>query len=274
MTAAVMRKCIDTGISATRSEYIISKFHQSIGWDAVINDVLPSAPLSASTWDEIVDISVASLCESGLTVQYQEVLEWHQDLGDIHAEDLPLIKSLPRFLQHFKRHGIIISICTSDDRASTNACLQNWDISDLVDFSICGDEVGKECKPSPEPLFELCRRAGVSPSESLVVGDTSSDTQMGVRAGAGFVVGVLTGSGNKEQLLNTGADIVLPSIIYLKGLLLLSTEPFTRNVSIADVMQIDEFSEMDEDTLFLSKDELVCSGIPKEDAHKFQCRDD
>ena len=66
MTAAVMRKCIDTGISATRAENIISKFHESIGWDVLLDDVLPSAPLSASTWDEIVDISVASLCDSGL----------------------------------------------------------------------------------------------------------------------------------------------------------------------------------------------------------------
>jgi HAD superfamily hydrolase (TIGR01549 family) len=272
MTAAVMRKCIDTGISATRAENIISKFHESIGWDVLLDDVLPSAPLSASTWDEIVDISVASLCDSGLTIQYQEVLEWHQDLGDIHAEDLPLIKSLPRFLQHFRHHGIIVSICTSDDRASTKACLRNWKISHLVDFSLCGDEVGKDCKPSPEPLFELCRRAGVSPSQCLVVGDTSSDTQMGVRAGAGFVVGVLTGSGNKEQLLDTGADIVLPNIGFLKGLLLLGTEPFSRNESIADVMDIDEFYAMDDEDMFPTKDELACSENIA--AHELRCRDD
>jgi phosphoglycolate phosphatase len=258
MTAAVQRKCIDTGISTTQAEHIVSKFHESIGWDAVANNVMPSAPLSAGTWDEIVDISAASLNHSGLTIQHQEVLEWHQDLGDIHADDFPLIKSLPRFLQYFRHHGIIISICTSDDRASTKACLQNWDITDLVDFSICGDEVGKECKPSPEPLFELCRRARVSPSECLVVGDTSSDTQMGARAGAGLVVGVLTGSGTKEQLLSTGADIVLPSIGFLKGLLLLSKEPFTRTGSIADVMDIDKFDSMDGCT-FPGNDELVIS---------------
>ena len=258
MTAAVQRKCVDTGISTTQAEHIVSKFHESIGWNAVVSDVVPSAPLSAGTWDDIVDISAAILYDSGLTIQHQEVLEWHQDLGDIHAEDLPLIKSLPRFLKYFRHHGIIISICTSDDRASTNSCLQNWDITHLVDFSICGDEVGKECKPSPEPLFELCRRAGVLPSECMVVGDTSSDTQMGVRAGAGFVVGVLTGSGTKEQLLDTGADIVLPSIGFLQGLLLLSTEPSIRNGSIADVMDIDEFDSMDE-SIFPEKDELVIS---------------
>ena len=76
--------------------------------------------------------------------------------------------------------------------------MRRWNVSDLVDFSICGDEVGAgESKPSPRPLLELCRRAGggITPRECLVVGDTRSDTEMGRRSGAGFVVGVLTGSG-------------------------------------------------------------------------------
>ena len=77
----------------------------------------------------------------------------------------------------------------------------------------------------PEPVYELCRHAGVLPSECLVVGETSNDTQiMGVRGGAGYVVGVLTGSGTKDQLLNTGANIVLPNIGYLEKLLLLSSK--------------------------------------------------
>ena len=127
MTYAVQQKCLSSGISSSQAAHIISKFHKEIGWDVRINDVVSSAPLSAATWDEIVAISAASLADSGLAVEHHEVLEWHQNLGDIHAEDLPLVKNLPRFLQHFKRHGIQISICTSDDRASTNTCMRNWD---------------------------------------------------------------------------------------------------------------------------------------------------
>ncbi|KAL7431888.1 hypothetical protein ACHAXH_002881, partial [Discostella pseudostelligera] len=203
MTSAVHQKCASVGISTIHTERIISTFHDAIGWDASINGLKPSAPLSAGTWNEIVELSSSSLFEAGLRIEHEEVLGWHQNLGDIHSEDLPLIKNMPRFLQHLKHHGIMISICTSDDRAATNACMQNWGIADLVDFSICGDEVGEECKPSPQPLNELCRRAGLSPDECFVVGDTSNDTKMGSRSGAGFVVGVLTGSGTTEQLLET-----------------------------------------------------------------------
>lgn len=143
-----------------------------------------------------------------------------------------LVDDLPRLLKHFKYHGIIISVCTSDDRASTNACLRNWGIAHLVDYSLSGDEVTYS-KPSPQPLLQLCQSAGVSPRDCLVVGDTTSDTGM-ARASGARAVGVLTGSGKREQLLETGADCVLPNIGHLKDLLLLSKEP-SRPVKDLDV---------------------------------------
>ena len=230
MTCAVKRRCDYTdGISNAHAERIVSDFHASIGWNATANDLMPSAPLSAATWDEIVGISATSLRDSGLTgIGRDEVQIWHRGLGDIHAGDPPLIDDVADLFRHFRRRGILISICTSDDRASTDACMRRWNVSDLVDFSICGDEVGAgESKPSPRPLLELCRRAGggITPRECLVVGDTRSDTEMGRRSGAGFVVGVLTGSGTAEQLIRTGADIVLPHVGHLRYLLLSQAAP-------------------------------------------------
>mmetsp|Transcript_36081 Transcript_36081/g.82359 ORF Transcript_36081/g.82359 Transcript_36081/m.82359 type:complete len:291 (+) Transcript_36081:241-1113(+) len=232
MTSKVGSKCSNAGISTSQTERIVSNFHKSIGWDAILDDVVPSAPLSAATWPEIVQLSANSLSSSGLDVGVDEVSAWHQNLGDIHAEDKPLVDDLPRLLKHFKYHGIIISVCTSDDRASTNACLRNWGIAHLVDYSLSGDEVTYS-KPSPQPLLQLCQSAGVSPRDCLVVGDTTSDTGM-ARASGARAVGVLTGSGKREQLLETGADCVLPNIGHLKDLLLLSKEP-SRPVKDLDV---------------------------------------
>ena len=113
---------------------------------------------------------------------------------------------------------MLISICTSDDRSSTTAAMRNWQIEHLVDYSICADEV-EMSKPDPESLINLCRQAGVMPHECLVVGDTISDIGMGINGGAGLVVGVLTGSGTKQQLFDTGAHVVLPNIGHLEDLL-------------------------------------------------------
>ncbi len=219
MTVCVERKCTAYGLSSSDTERILSKFHLSVGWDSLIDDVVPSAPLSAGTWEGIIELSTEALIEAGLNVDSQEVREWHDRIGDLHSEDPPLIPHLPQFLRQFKiDHGILIAICTSDDRRATNSCMRNWNIDGLVDYSICGDEV-VEAKPSAHPLMELCGRAGVSPHECMVVGDTSADTGMGRNSKAGLVVGVLTGSGTERQLLDTGAHVVLPNISYIKDLL-------------------------------------------------------
>lgn len=90
-------------------------------------------------------------------------------------------------------------------------------------FAICGDEV-PEGKPSPIPLQTLCRQASSGdrvyhPQDCIVVGDTSSDTGM-ARAAKAFCVGVLTGSGTTEQLLDTGAHLILPDVGYIPALLM------------------------------------------------------
>ena len=55
--------------------------------------------------------------------------------------------------------------------------------------------------------------------ELAVVGDTASDVESGLRAGAGLVVGVLTGSGTRDELEQAGAPHVLDSVADLLPLL-------------------------------------------------------
>mmetsp|Transcript_32816 Transcript_32816/g.35385 ORF Transcript_32816/g.35385 Transcript_32816/m.35385 type:complete len:87 (+) Transcript_32816:251-511(+) len=54
--------------------------------------------------------------------------------------------------------------------------------------------------------------AQMVPQQCMVVGDTDADTQMGRHAQAGLIVGVLTGTGTEEFLLQQGADLVIPNI--------------------------------------------------------------
>ncbi len=53
----------------------------------------------------------------------------------------------------------------------------------------------------------------------VVVGDTESDAASGRSAGAGLVVGVLTGTRDEAALIAAGADLVLPSIADLPAAL-------------------------------------------------------
>jgi phosphoglycolate phosphatase-like HAD superfamily hydrolase len=53
----------------------------------------------------------------------------------------------------------------------------------------------------------------------VVVGDTPLDLIAGRRAGAGLLVGVLTGAGDRQALQSSGADEVIGSIGSLPRLL-------------------------------------------------------
>jgi phosphoglycolate phosphatase-like HAD superfamily hydrolase len=61
-------------------------------------------------------------------------------------------------------------------------------------------------------------------SELAVVGDTPSDVESGLRAGAGLVAGVTTGSASREELAAAGAPYIVDSITDLLPLVGIGAE--------------------------------------------------
>ena len=85
-------------------------------------------------------------------------------------------------------------------------------------WTLCGDEVS-EPKPSAVPLEMLCQQTNLTPHEVIVVGDTTGDTGMARNAQASLCIGVLSGSGTAHQLMETGANIILPHVGHVPSLL-------------------------------------------------------
>ncbi len=56
-------------------------------------------------------------------------------------------------------------------------------------------------------------------SRIAVVGDTASDVESGLRAGAGLVVGVLSGAHDRAALEAAGAHVVIDDVTALPGVL-------------------------------------------------------
>jgi len=79
---------------------------------------------------------------------------------------------------------------------------------------VCGDD-GFAMKPAPDPVFALCQALQTEPPRVAVVGDSPADIAMARAAGAGRVVGVLTGVGTAADLAE--ADVVLGSIAELRS---------------------------------------------------------
>jgi HAD superfamily hydrolase (TIGR01549 family) len=109
--------------------------------------------------------------------------------------------------------GLKIAVATSDDRAPTKATLAKLGLADFVAALACGDD-GIPIKPAPDMVLTLCRTLNIPPAKTIVIGDNVADLHMGRAAGAGLVIGVLSGV-SAVEILTPHADIVLPSVAVL-----------------------------------------------------------
>jgi phosphoglycolate phosphatase len=118
--------------------------------------------------------------------------------------------------------GIKVCLATGFSPATRDAVLDVLGWRPLIDLALSPADAGRG-RPWPDlPLTALLRLGGGAVRELAVAGDTASDVESGLRAGAGLVAGVLTGSGSRDELEKAGAPHILDAVTGLLPLLGLS----------------------------------------------------
>lgn len=113
--------------------------------------------------------------------------------------------------------GLKICLATGFGRHTQNMILDSLGWMGLADLSLCPSDAGRG-RPYPDIILTAVLALDIEDVRSvLVAGDTTSDVTAGRRAGAGAVVGVLTGAHPEPELRLAGADVVLPSVCHLPG---------------------------------------------------------
>lgn len=101
---------------------------------------------------------------------------WHDTPEDMAIK---LTGNMTHLFKKLKDEGVRIAICTSDSREGTEQFLKRENLTDMVDAVVCGDDEGTQPKPSPHNAFKICKELGISPADTIMVGDTPADTLMG-----------------------------------------------------------------------------------------------
>ena len=115
--------------------------------------------------------------------------------------------------------GLKVCLLTGFSPSTRDALLDALGWRPLVDLALSPADAGRG-RPWPDlPLTALLRLGGGAVSELATVGDTLSDIESGLRAGAGLVAGVLTGGTTREEFTGAGATHVLDSVAALPALL-------------------------------------------------------
>jgi phosphoglycolate phosphatase len=117
-----------------------------------------------------------------------------------------------------RARGLKTVFTTGFSRATADAVITALRWHSLTDAVLTPADAGRG-RPAPDlNLTALLRTRASSVRSLVVVGDTESDAQAAVNAGAGLVVGVLTGGRSEQALRSAGAHEVLASIADLPAL--------------------------------------------------------
>jgi phosphoglycolate phosphatase len=108
--------------------------------------------------------------------------------------------------------GVRVCLATGFSPVTRDAIIDELAWGGLIDLALSPADAGRG-RPWPDlPLTALLRLRGGAVGELAVAGDTGSDIESGLRAGAAIVAGVLTGAGTRADLERAGAPLILDTI--------------------------------------------------------------
>jgi phosphoglycolate phosphatase len=111
--------------------------------------------------------------------------------------------------------GVRVCLATGFSPVTRDAILDQLGWGGLVDLVLSPADAGflGRGRPWPDlPLTALLKLGGGAVGELAVAGDTTSDIESGLRAGAALVAGVLTGASSRADLEQAGAPLILDTI--------------------------------------------------------------
>jgi phosphoglycolate phosphatase len=184
------------------------------GYDHGADRFDPGSLLACGTTAEIARLWAS---EAGLddVVRLEAGLEaiFHREAA---ARAVPVTGLFPLF-QRLAGRGLVLGIATMDSERLARTTADSFGIDSFLSF-VCGYDSGFGQKPDAGMVEAFCRSTGLDAASIAVIGDTPHDLHMGRAAGAGLVVGVLSGASAREAL-EAHCDQVLDNVLGLESII-------------------------------------------------------
>ena len=114
--------------------------------------------------------------------------------------------------------GIRLGVCSNKAVQFTKALVKQLGLGEWIGESLGPEDAGGKPKPDPTMLLEGCRRLGVTPAETVYVGDMIVDVEAGKAAGIPVWL-VNIGEAGNEDPRTAGPDRVLSEFSELTSLI-------------------------------------------------------
>ena len=112
---------------------------------------------------------------------------------------------MPETIKELKKRGMKLAVCSNKPHPAAVKVIAQM-FGDDFDI-VLGQSDAIKRKPAPDGPLLVAERFQVKPEECMYVGDTSTDMKTGKAAGM-FTVGALWGFRDRQELEESGADLV------------------------------------------------------------------
>ena len=127
----------------------------------------PSASTKPTLTDDCIDATL-----SDFRAYYQAHI-------DVHTRPYP---GIPELLSELHARGVRLAVASNKFQEGTEYLIRRF-FPGIPFVAILGNRPGWPLKPSPEIVQEVLRRAGVAPSDALLVGDSPTDMRTAFNGG-------------------------------------------------------------------------------------------
>jgi phosphonatase-like hydrolase len=180
----------------------------------------------SDTWTSATDLVNATMGQSKIavftrifgdpaTAEHANLAFEHAYADSVAAGMVTAIPGARGLLDELRSSGASVCLTTGFSPTTRDQILDSLGWRDVADLVLSPVDAGRG-RPWPDMIWTAALRLQAERmSEVVVVGDTPSDVETGRRAGAGLVVGVLSGAGSETDLREAGADEVLKDVTEL-----------------------------------------------------------
>ena len=120
---------------------------------------------------------------------------------------IPTFPHVMETLHQLHEQGYTLTIASSRSNRSLMEFVNDMHLNDVIPYVLGAEDVA-HAKPYPDPVLQTLKTFDCKPEDTLVLGDTWYDIEMGRRAGV-RTCGVTYGNGSQEELMRAGADYLI-----------------------------------------------------------------
>ena len=137
---------------------------------------------------------------------YREIFE------EVAVPVIDLFPGVEETLRTLAERGIPMAVASSRGQRSLEMLMQKTGLTAFIPLScLFGVENAARPKPAPDLMYVILGRLGVKPEETLVVGDTSFDIEMGRNAGC-HTCAVTYGNQSADTLAGAYPDYIIDDL--------------------------------------------------------------